>query len=946
MTISSTQVVGQTFITEARIILLDSNSVQLTEFDLSTHPLSLVSSIGEIVPGVLDDPALFNGGVIDLRPAGVRYLGPTGNVEIYVTDGLISSSVVIVSFNGYDILNAFDFIGNPISQIYSDLPTTIHVTVQNRGTREANSEPTIKAYFRSGGGSIKYIFYAPQANGIIDTLPIQLETPNLNPGEDTMVLELTSEYLVNEILLEAFTEYHIPVTVYALASFDVVPGSFLPDTVYQGVPFEVSFDVAATDFPGQIDSTSLTIKLCDSINGAELATIYTGSPSYHSFSGGVISYDSLTAEIDTLAGLTPGPYMVKLDYHLISGGNIFTLDNAYPDSIQLLAPASLTYAAGSLEPLEINAGSDVPFRFDLILTGVPALEIDPDLSVFTLSGQGYSATVNLSVADNMLNEGVNTVVTDPIFIPLDQVGASLKMSTSIHYRQTGAANYIEYETNFNGQEVTVLERPTVQILELRALMPNRPRINVGQAFQLLCRIANQSEYPVTGMTLNLTSNGTSVFNSEQIVDEILPLDTVEILYDITAAEETNSNEVLQVEIVSNNLNQLEPLDDIELIVIEEPALLLLSYNSQGLSDGIIEPGDTVYLTVNLTNYGQAETTIGRYRFSTGGVEMGIPDPFEGNIVVGVPLRFTLVGPEIDTVTFFTFDIIQKPTELNTSLPAEIGDTAFDIGVTLASLDAELFVRPEKSDHLIAAGNLVNLFYLDLTNTGTSSLTDMLLEHIAVTLSDAQGQPLAVRSVLEVGNSGFYEDNEQVTTAVAGQNKITLYFSDFIIPASQTRTIYFKAMLVETLPETFTVNLDKYVVNARFIDAIMAGDNVAVSSPTGDSTLLSELYVTSGKSLEQSFRIENNPFNPYDAPASFRYYLEQESRVEFRIFTLIGEEVFSLDIPAGEGLVDDLNEITWDGRNNDGDLVYNGVYIAQITIHATGQEARLKVAVMK
>ena len=84
LNISSTQVVGQPFITEARIILLDSNSTQLTEYDLSTHPLMLVAGVGEIEPGVLDDPALFNGGVIDLRPAGVRYLGPTGNVEIYV----------------------------------------------------------------------------------------------------------------------------------------------------------------------------------------------------------------------------------------------------------------------------------------------------------------------------------------------------------------------------------------------------------------------------------------------------------------------------------------------------------------------------------------------------------------------------------------------------------------------------------------------------------------------------------------------------------------------------------------------------------------------------------------------------------------------------------------------------------------------------------------------
>ena len=947
LNISSTQVVGQTFITEARIILLDSNNVQLTEYDLSTHPLTLVSSLGEISPGVLDDPLLFNSGVIDLRPAGVQYLGPTGNVEIYVTDGSISSSSVIVSFNGYDILDAFDFVGNPISQIYSGLPTTIHVTVQNRGTRVANIEPTVKAYFQSGGGSIKHIFYEPQANGVIDTLPIQLETPNLEPGEDTMILELTSEYQVNESLLEAFTEYHIPVTVFSLASFAVVPGSFMPDTVYPGVPFDISFEVAAVDFPGRIDSTSLAVKLVDSVGGTELATIYSGAPLYRSFEDGIIAYDSLTSSIDTLLGLEPAAYPVKLEYRLISGGNIFSLSGIYPDSINLLAPVSLTYVAGSFTPLEITAGSDVPFNFEVIVTGVPSLEIEPDLSIFMLSGQGYSATVNLVAEDNTLVQGVNTVTTDPIFIPLDQVGASLTVATSISYRQTGSANYLEYRSDFNGQQVTVRERPTVQIVSLTAETPNRPNVNIGQEFRFLCWVANRSEYTITDLVLGLTTNGGSVFESEQVITEILPFDSVEVIYDVTAAEQVNNNEVFQVEILSDNLNQLQPQDDIEIIVIEEPALLLLSYNSQGLSDGIIEPGDSVEIEINLSNFGEAETTTGRYSFSTGGIDFDLPaEPLEGNIVVGVPLRLKLVGPELDTVTAFTFEITERPIELNTGLPVEMSNTSFHIDVTLASLEAELFVKPEKTDHLITAGNLVELFSLELTNTGTSSLTDMLLEDIAVTLSDAQGQPLAVRSVLEVGNSGFFEDGRQLTAAVAGQNKITLYFTDYIVPASETRTVYFKARLMESLPSSFKINLEKYVVNARFIDEILAEDSVGVTSPSPDSTLLSELYVTAGKSLDESFKIADNPFNPNEAPATFRYYLDRPSRVEFRIFTLIGEEVFSRDIPEGEGVVDDLNEIVWDGRNNEGDMVYNGVYIALITIHATGQEARLKVAVMK
>ena len=51
----------------------------------------------------------------------------------------------------------------------------------------------------------------------------------------------------------------------------------------------------------------------------------------------------------------------------------------------------------------------------------------------------------------------------------------------------------------------------------------------------------------------------------------------------------------------------------------------------------------------------------------------------------------------------------------------------------------------------------------------------------------------------------------------------------------------------------------------------------------------------GASLAESFVIENNPFNPLEQPAVFAYDLEVPSRVEFRVFTLIGEEVYAEDV---------------------------------------------------
>jgi flagellar hook assembly protein FlgD len=70
-------------------------------------------------------------------------------------------------------------------------------------------------------------------------------------------------------------------------------------------------------------------------------------------------------------------------------------------------------------------------------------------------------------------------------------------------------------------------------------------------------------------------------------------------------------------------------------------------------------------------------------------------------------------------------------------------------------------------------------------------------------------------------------------------------------------------------------------------------------------------------------------------------------VEFRVFSLTGEEVYSRNLPQGsEAAALGENEISWDGRNSSGHAVMSGVYIVSVKIVRTGEYARLKVAVVK
>ena len=61
----------------------------------------------------------------------------------------------------------------------------------------------------------------------------------------------------------------------------------------------------------------------------------------------------------------------------------------------------------------------------------------------------------------------------------------------------------------------------------------------------------------------------------------------------------------------------------------------------------------------------------------------------------------------------------------------------------------------------------------------------------------------------------------------------------------------------------------------------------------------------------------------------------------------GEEVYEQDFAAGStGGMAGENVVTWNGRNDSGNLVMNGVYVVILTNVDTGESARLKLAVLK
>jgi hypothetical protein len=81
-------------------------------------------------------------------------------------------------------------------------------------------------------------------------------------------------------------------------------------------------------------------------------------------------------------------------------------------------------------------------------------------------------------------------------------------------------------------------------------------------------------------------------------------------------------------------------------------------------------------------------------------------------------------------------------------------------------------------------------------------------------------------------------------------------------------------------------------------------------------------------------LSNYP-NPFSERTTIYYFLDKNVGVRINIYDAFGRPVWTKDCPAGSpGGSYGENEVSWNGRNNFGDMVGNGTYILQLVIKDT------------
>jgi hypothetical protein len=166
----------------------------------------------------------------------------------------------------------------------------------------------------------------------------------------------------------------------------------------------------------------------------------------------------------------------------------------------------------------------------------------------------------------------------------------------------------------------------------------------------------------------------------------------------------------------------------------------------------------------------------------------------------------------------------------------------------------------------------------------------------------------------------------------GENPVELETNQFKIDPGQYETV---VMMVNFSPGATIRNF--YVI-LDDIDAWDTADSIQVDkadstgAPFSSENVFEDdppIFSISPASPKEAFGNFPNPFGRNESETTIQYFVETQSDVIVRIFTITGKLVRTFNLGSRpQGLHTDLK---WDGRNDRGQVVLNGVYLCQIQI---------------
>ncbi|MFI5371632.1 MAG: hypothetical protein ACHQ52_08745, partial [Candidatus Eisenbacteria bacterium] len=252
--------------------------------------------------------------------------------------------------------------------------------------------------------------------------------------------------------------------------------------------------------------------------------------------------------------------------------------------------------------------------------------------------------------------------------------------------------------------------------------------------------------------------------------------------------------------------------------------------------------------------------------------------------------------------------------------------------------------------LVSDGRAVDAAVLALTNTDGAGAGSITLDHLTFAASDRVFAPLAV-------GAGAYRLEAWIgATMVAVSAPLTpdsttadlAAIAPFAVAPGETVSV-----AIRVVPRSGTgpasYRLGCYGSGIGVVQPGSALLAIAVQPMSGRVfPMWTEAGGFTGSTLSASYSNYPNPFAAGREATHFVYYLPQSGTVSIHILTPRGESVATVldGAPRGAGL--HQGEL-WDGRNGQGHPVFNGIYVAELTVRfdaGGGDHLLRKVAVVR
>ena len=281
-------------------------------------------------------------------------------------------------------------------------------------------------------------------------------------------------------------------------------------------------------------------------------------------------------------------------------------------------------------------------------------------------------------------------------------------------------------------------------------------------------------------------------------------------------------------------------------------------------------------------------------------------------------------------------------------------------ILVATTEKEVIISKlsSKTPNIVVKGQRdVSLMGLAITNPAIDEHSNsVIFSGLEVMVKDKNGtslqNPGQTISQIAVRDYNRPDVTYGTVTDFSNSSLVTLNFSQPVtILAGETDSLD----VVVTISETPEVN--DFMVTIASDSSIFiqeAGTNnrpliVVESVEQQGSIFQSDFLVIMADNLKDTFCNYPNPFGEADKPTTkIAYYLKKDSNVDIKIYTIIGELVWSRsfsknDHEGSQGMHD--GDVIWDARNDKGHKVLNGIYVIYLKT-GFGETVTTKAAVIK